>query len=133
MFGFWVALFNAPYEQRIWSTDGFRRLYAVFPHARDGSDAKVSRKAIHDRLELINEIRNRVSHHEKIHHWTYRRDTSREVARTAEADHGDIVQALGWLSPRLREAIATIDDFERVWSERHELRAALAGRLSTPD
>lgn len=84
MFGFWSSLLNAPYEQVIWSPNSFATLYAAFPNAYNTKGSLITRDEIQQRLQLINEFRNRVFHHEKIYRWNYTRGNPKApIARTA--------------------------------------------------
>lgn len=90
----------------------------------------LSRREIHNRLQMINEFRNRVFHYEKLYEWSYiRGDPNRPIARTADQDHADIHSALKWVSPTLHQAIQAFDDFNQVWHGRSQVEADLTQRL----
>jgi hypothetical protein len=59
MFGFWRFVLDARHSATLWAP----ALRHAFPHLRP----KV-RIEVYDRVELLNALRNRVAHHEPIHH-----------------------------------------------------------------
>jgi hypothetical protein len=128
MFGFWAALLNNPYEERIWKPNGFAALYQVFPHSFKSKGTHFSRREIHDRVARINTFRNRVFHYEKIYEWWDTRQNP-AVIRHAIQDHHDIHEALRWLNPTMHEAIHAVDDFPRAWSSRSRVEDELKRRL----
>lgn len=93
-FGFWRGLFLRSYEN-MWRAI----MFDVFPYipARDAS-----RRALNDRVDRINTLRNRVFHHETI-------------VRTDPAQaHGEMHQLLSWLSPEALGELERIDSFRAV-------------------
>jgi len=133
MFGFWTSLLNAPYEQRIWSPNNYRTLYVAFPYATQASGARLTRLHIHDRLQMINEFRNRVFHYERLYEWNYTKGNPRLVnIRTADQDHAAIHDALKWLSPTLHEAIHAVDNFTNAWNSRSQVERDIKLRLGLP-
>ena len=57
-FRFWVALFANPYDTTIWRTD----LHRIFtPRVKQ-------RRGLHDTLDRLRTLRNRIAHHEPIFH-----------------------------------------------------------------
>lgn len=115
-FGFWVTLLSGPYEQRIWQPGNYALLTAAFPHV-----GPMSRKDIHTRFNNIRELRNRVFHYEAI--WN-RTNLSQE--------HADILEAIGWISPTLQQAIQAVDDFPSMLTGRADVEAHLKVRLGLP-
>lgn len=61
-FAFWVNIFTKRFDQRLWST----HLSAAFPHLPAGLTAAQGRLLIHDELDQIRHLRNRIAHHEPI-------------------------------------------------------------------
>ena len=116
MFGFWVSLLTGPYEQVIWQPDGYRRLYAAFPHA-----SPMTRKQVHTHLDKIRELRNRVFHHEDI--WS-RRDL--------KSEHTQIHEAIRWISPTLHKAIHAVDNFQTTLGARADVQNGLKAHLGVP-
>jgi hypothetical protein len=86
-FGFWVSLISRKHDQTLWVPG----LHRAFPHYRG------SRSALHEALHTIMLFRNRIMHHEPIHH------------RHLDADHGTIRTLLGYLSPDLARRVEPRD------------------------
>lgn len=81
-FGFWVSLlgrggsgFN--YEMDLWRPT----LVKAFPHK------PLSRKTVHNKLEHLRKLRNRIAHHEPI------------FQRHLEADYHSIIEVVKWICP----------------------------------
>ena len=115
-FGFWVALLSARYEQRVWQPQSYALLATVFPHATG-----LSRKQIHDHLNPIRDLRNRVFHHEPI--W-YQMNLLQL--------HADIHQAIRWISPTLHRAIHAVDGFPTAHAGKAQVEASLKAHLGIP-
>ena len=76
-FGFWVALFANAYDTTIWRTD----LHRIFtPRVK-------SRQGLHDALDRLRTLRNRIAHHEPI------------FQRRLQDDYKRICNITGFLSP----------------------------------
>lgn len=88
-FGFWVALISSDYDRYLWVP----ALHRAFPyyHGR--------RKTLHDNFDAMRRFRNRIMHHEPVHH------------RHLEADHEKICRLLGYIEP---ETAAWLGEFDRV-------------------
>ncbi len=88
-FGFWVSLLSSgnSYDRRLWVP----HLHRAFPHYSGRRDA------LHREFDSIRLFRNRISHHEPIHH------------RHLAADHGKIYRLLGHLSPAMASAARRMD------------------------
>ncbi|GAA1880408.1 hypothetical protein GCM10009687_55860 [Asanoa iriomotensis] len=103
-FGFWVGLVSAGrgrnYETMLWRP----AIHRAFPHYRG------PRPPVHQRLETLRLLRNRIAHHEPIH--------SRHLA----ADYGSLLSVAGWLSPA----------FEGWIKSTSRIPALLAGRPHLP-
>lgn len=97
-FGFWTSLFEAHYEQK--TTFLPSGIKAVFPHLPKSLHKRKDRKSD---LERVRTLRNRVFHHERIVHWT-----------DLEAQHDQILQIIGWISPPLQRMTAAMDRFQSV-------------------
>jgi hypothetical protein len=74
-FGFWISLMSGRYHRTLWVP----ALHRVFPGA--------ARRALHQDFSNIVVLRNRIMHHEPIHH------------RHLEADHATVYRLLTLLSP----------------------------------
>jgi hypothetical protein len=110
-FGFWVSLFNDPYERymagqpadRLYWHDRNSRpslLLVAFPHL---TRRYKSRGRVEGRYEQILELRNRVAHHEPIWARPY-----------LKREHDLILNAIGWVSPEMHDAISLSDRFRDV-------------------
>ena len=88
-FSFWVSLLSRQYDRRFWVP----ALHKAFPHYHG------SRRLLHDNLDAMRRFRNRVMHHEPVHH------------RHLAADHAKIYTLLGYIEP---EAVAWLREFDRV-------------------
>jgi hypothetical protein len=80
-FGFWVALTDSGFDMSLWR----RGLYRAFRHYRG------PRKPLHFDLQCMLKLRNRIGHHEPIHH------------RHLEADRRTIDRLLGYLSHDMQQ------------------------------
>ncbi|MCC6790475.1 MAG: Abi family protein [Thermomicrobiales bacterium] len=98
--GFWVTLISNPYEAKLWQPQGFALLRTVFPAAHG-----LPIQAIHTRYNNIRKLRNRVSHHEAV--WD---------RVNLLQDHVDLQEAIGWISPPLQQAVASIDEFLPIYN-----------------
>lgn len=126
MLGFWVSLFNKPFEfpvppapanQLAWhDAHGAPTpmLKATFPHA---PNAMQSRKKLFKRCHEVLRLRNRIMHHETI--W-----------KNSDLDkrHAAILEMIGWLNPVIRATIGFCDDFAMVHAGG---RPGIQGKLET--
>jgi hypothetical protein len=62
-FIFWQKMFTKRHDVRIWQP----HLHSAFPYMAFHNCA-VSRKNIHDKIEQVRKLRNRIAHHEPIFH-----------------------------------------------------------------
>ncbi|MDQ3514980.1 MAG: hypothetical protein M3462_15220 [Chloroflexota bacterium] len=125
--GFWTSLFNDPYE-RMMPSKPIDRLYwhdqnnrpalllVAFPHlARQYR----SRRKVYGYFDVLREFRNRVAHHEPIWARPY-----------LDREHRQIHNAIGWVSPQMREAISLCDRFGDVHQNgRARIEAAIKSHL----
>ncbi|MEV4345800.1 hypothetical protein AB0J83_15115 [Actinoplanes sp. NPDC049596] len=87
-FGFWTSLLSnnrhSQYDRRLWVPC----LHRAFPHYRG------QRRDLHDQLEAMRLLRNRIMHHEPIHY------------RDLAADHRKIYRLIGFIdTTAAREAL----------------------------
>jgi hypothetical protein len=94
-FGFWVKMFANAYEKQLW-----------VPHLRHCFPAKISRKALHDRLTSIKDLRNRIAHHETL------------IKRKVDQDYADLMETIGWISPTLRRWVEHHNNFPNLYAKR---------------
>jgi hypothetical protein len=97
-FGFWTHLFNVSYERHVWQTLWSRS--AIFPGL---PRRHRTRRFLSSRMERTRRLRNRVFHYEPIWHW-------RDLAQ----QHADVLEAIRWVSPVLRDTIQSLDRFPDV-------------------
>jgi hypothetical protein len=119
-FGFWVNLFNRPYERAphnadnrwAWHDRNLALIDTVFPHA----PRRVrNRESMRRRCDAVRDLRNRVFHYEPIWHRPF-----------LDREHADILSMIGWISPRMRSTIGLCDRFTLV---HHGGRQAIEERL----
>jgi hypothetical protein len=101
-FGFWVSLISrgASYDRLLWVP----ALHRAFPLYRG------RREALHDNLLTMVLLRNRIMHHEPIHH------------RHLHADHAKIYRLIGYISPGMAKELALLDRVDDVLRRRDEVR-----------
>jgi hypothetical protein len=95
-FGFWVSLVSNTYHRSLWVPC----LYKAFAHYGG------PRRLLHGDLHTMLLFRNRIMHHEPIHH------------RHLAADHRTILRLLGYVSPDMVEQLTAYDQVEAVLSRR---------------
>ncbi|MEO3972906.1 hypothetical protein [Streptomyces sp. CAU 1734] len=105
-FGFWVSLLSRGYDRSLWVPT----LHRAFPLLDE------PRRQLHDGLSSLVLMRNRIMHHEPVHH------------RDLAADHAKIYRMLGYLSPELAVEAKARDRFPEVLADR---AASLAGTRPT--
>jgi hypothetical protein len=102
-FGFWVSFVSNTYHRTLWVPC----LHRAFPFHRG------RRGPLHNDLHTMLLFRNRIMHHEPIHH------------RHLEADHRTILRLLGYLSPAMAEQLTSYDQVRTMLGQR-------PGRSSSP-
>lgn len=95
-FGFWVSFVSNTYHRSLWAPC----LHKAFPFYRG------RRRSLHSDLHTMLLFRNRIMHHEPIHH------------RHLAADHQTILRLLGYLSPSMLEQLKSYDEVESVLRQR---------------
>jgi hypothetical protein len=93
-FGFWVRLFSHTYDKNLW----IPHLRHIFPIKFDNS-----RSFIHGRLVDLKTLRNRIAHHERI----------LCGKRNVPKDYREILETIGWISPMMRNWVASTNCFEK--------------------
>lgn len=110
-FGFWTSLCNVAYERHLWQR--LWRSPTLFPRL---PRKHRTRAHVSARMNRVRRLRNRVFHHEPVWHW---KDLGRQ--------HADVLEALEWISPVLREVITPLDRFPATLAATHlPYRSALA-------
>jgi Abi-like protein len=95
-FGFWVAMTFKAREHDLW-VPYISRAFAS-PHP--------PRKKVESRMRLLNELRNRVAHHEPL------------VKYDLDEAHERLLELCDWLSPNVRAHIAAHTDVPRLLAQR---------------
>ncbi|MGZ0150764.1 hypothetical protein ACXJJ3_27140 [Kribbella sp. WER1] len=91
-FGFWASLISNEYDRPLWVPC----LYKAFPAYRG------TRRDLHRQVRTTLLFRNRIMHHEPIHH------------RHLEADHQTILRLLGSISPTMVQQLKPHDQVEAI-------------------
>ncbi|MEV7772224.1 hypothetical protein [Kitasatospora sp. NPDC086791] len=97
-FGFWVKLLSKRYDRTFWVP----ALHRAFPHGSGRRDA------LHRQFTTMMLLRNRISHHEPIHH------------RRLEADHATLFRLLGLLDADLSAEAMRLDRVPTVLKRRQD-------------
>lgn len=99
-FGFWVSLVSrgVSYDRNLWVPI----LHRAFPYYNG------RRQPLHDNLLTMVLFRNRIMHHEPIHH------------RHLAADHAKIYRLLGYISPVVIQELEPFDRVGEVLKDRDE-------------
>ncbi|WP_203906615.1 hypothetical protein [Rhizocola hellebori] len=99
-FGFWTSLLSnsrgSQYDRRLWVPI----LHRAFPHYRG------RRKDLHDNLEAMRLLRNRIMHHEPIHH------------RDLTADHRKIYRLIQYIDRASAKEANALDRVQFVLADR---------------
>jgi hypothetical protein len=99
-FGFWVSLLSRKYDRHLWVP----ALHGAFPHYSG------RRESLRDNLQTMVLLRNRIMHHEPIHH------------RHLTADHAKIYRLLGYVEPQFAGWLRDFDRVPEVLTRRPEGR-----------
>lgn len=112
-FGFWTNMLSAGsgphgYGSTIWSPNNAALIRYAFPHLQTPNQY---RRYVHNRFNILRLLRNRTMHHEPIFNgMTVRRQNATTTYPLGDL-YDDIVDAIGWTSPHLRDSIAAFDRF----------------------
>ena len=80
-FGFWRFLCTGPYLTSLWVPV----LAAAFPNHPHAGDPRRVRTDVDDRVQRVHFVRNRVAHHEPIHH------------RDLQRDYDGMIELMAWI------------------------------------
>jgi len=122
-FGFWTTLLSQPYHQTLWAPNRAALLHAVFPHLPPTPNG---RHVVHRRYNGLRLLRNRAMHYEPT--WLGVTLDQRGVVSLADL-RTEILEAIGWVSPRVRDGVAATDRFPSVWTGKTSFEADLRTRL----
>lgn len=107
-FFYWTTILSGYYHRLLWNPNHAVLLRAVFPHL---TGRQFQRSLIHLRYNTIRMFRNRVMHHEPI---LFGFTLPRKPTISLITMHRDILEAIGWTSPRLQASVALCDRFPAV-------------------
>ncbi|HEY5328776.1 MAG TPA: hypothetical protein VIJ79_02730 [Acidobacteriaceae bacterium] len=93
--GFWTNLYSNYYERDLW-----------VPFLRSSFPIHMQRKRLHDRLDRLKILRNRIAHHESL------------VRRDVQQDYRELLETVGWMSPTVRSWIESTNCFEERYVKR---------------
>lgn len=115
-FGFWVSLCKRPYEQGRSSGPALWPAIArvAFPYLQKRLR---TRQNIHDRLDEIRKLRNRVGHHEPI----WESDLCKAEDRA--------IEALGWMNANLAKAVRAESTLTEVVANGHRKYQPIVERV----
>ncbi len=118
-FGFWTGLLNRPYERPWWHANNLALLKAAFPHVPRHYR---SRQAVWQRCDDVRRLRNRITHAEPV--WNRPRLLQH---------HAEIIDAIGWISPPLRDQLTAFDRFlDTYHNGQRRIEIAIKSRLGIP-
>lgn len=92
-FGFWRYFTKSAHEKRLW-----------VPYLHHAFVPGTDRKAVDQRVTKLNDLRNRVAHHEPLN------------LVSAEKRHRELLDIADWLSPDLRDYIADHSTCHTYWT-----------------
>jgi hypothetical protein len=101
-FGFWVNLLTRRFDRDLW-VPALHRSFPAYQGARE---------PLRDNLEAMVHLRNRVMHHEPVHH------------RDLAADHAKAYRLIGYVEPELLPWLARFDRVPELLSRRPRTAAA---------
>ena len=112
-FGFWTNILSTGYGPNgygsaIWSPNNAALIRHAFPPLQAPNQ---NRRYVHNRLNTLRLLRNRTMHHEPIWNGMTIRRQNRTMTFALADLHADILDAIGWTSPRLRDSILAFDHF----------------------
>lgn len=118
-FGFWVALCRDSYTDT--RSSGPRLWPRALDHAfQKRPNSVTTRSEVFHRFDRIRKFRNRVAHHEPIWDHEYL------------ANHEYILESLGWISPKLADALRQMSPASAVFNEGPAAYEAYTARLLGP-
>jgi hypothetical protein len=112
-FGFWTSLLSAGfgphgYGGALWSPNYAALIILAFPFLKPPNQ---NRSYVHRRFNTLRLLRNRTMHHEPIWNGMTLRQQQRTVTISLSDLYDDILDAIGWSSPRLCDSVMAFDRF----------------------
>lgn len=111
-FGFWVTLLSRTYDARLWRAGQAAALKAAFPRV---PKRYRQRQQIHQRYNIIRQLRNRVFHYEPIFD-----------DPDLQHRHQQIIEAVNWINPTMGDILRGVDRFPLIYAD---VRVQLESRL----
>lgn len=122
-FGFWTTLLSDPYHSHFWMPGRASMLKESFPHM---SNAQRIRGDIHRRYDTLRYLRNRVFHFEPV--WDGVPIPFKQTVAISNVEdlYRDALEAIGWISPVLRDSVRLLDHFDDTYQNgRQHIEAEL--------
>lgn len=98
-FGFWAYMLDKPYRNTadpnrlVWTDRDFLTVFSGKPRG-------ITISLVMQRLQNLNDLRNRVFHHEPI--WnTLKVNSTEDAIRVLKSKYSDMLEVLSWMSPDL--------------------------------
>jgi hypothetical protein len=118
-FGFWTSILSRGsgqhgYGGTIWSPNDAAAIRLAFPHLPAPHQ---NRSFVHRRFNTVRHLRNRTMHHEPIWRGMVVRDQHSTTMYPLTDLYDDILDAIGWTSPRLRDSVLALDRFPNTLGE----------------
>lgn len=88
-FVFWQKMFTGRFDGRIWNP----HLFVVLPNLDRSKSVQSLRKTIHDDLEVLRELRNRIAHHEPI----FQRNLQLDLTKIEELIAFRCIDTAAWM------------------------------------
>jgi hypothetical protein len=124
-FVFWQQMFDSRHEARIWN----RQLCRVFPNLNGTKTVTVLRQEIHDSLEEIRTLRNRIAHHEPI----FRRNLAADFQTIVNLVEYRSAPAASWMLANQHASVVLNSSRAflggKMWAPMHEEIACQAYRI----
>jgi hypothetical protein len=109
-FSFWTSMLSAGfgpygYGVALWTPNNAVLVTEAFPYLQPPNQ---NRSYVHNRFNMLRLLRNRTHHHEPIWRGMILRSGQQF---TLQALYDDILESIGWTSPRLRDSVVAFDRF----------------------
>lgn len=96
-FAFWVGLLNQSYDKNLWRRAAFRAF---------GAQGGRARRIVHQRINAIRRLRNRIAHHEPV------------FDRDLAAFHQEVLKVIDWMCPETANWARSVSQVEAVLAAR---------------
>lgn len=125
-FGFWTNILSTGYGPHgygaaIWSPNNAALIQHAFPHLQPPHQ---NRSHVHNHLNVLRLLRNRIMHHEPIWNGMIVRRQRKTTSYPLAELYADIINVITWTSPRLRDSIVAYDRFPATLMHGHAVQIA---------